>query len=292
MSDSRSHDANEPVPSPLREEILERDNECCQLCRARGPAAGGLAHLEVHHKVPDPEGDRHAEDNLITLCQDCHRWHHMRPTPDEVPVTLSKADREYLRSHDYEILQVLWEKGPMTTGEVADAITPDLTTMAIRERLWRLMALDDRVESRETQLIDQDFETGQWGMAGDIARSERGRIPLSVESLLLRIEDERVRQAVDRDVDRQEIADALGVGYRTTFQKEERARAYQFPLDALGSDHGRPARSTTGNEVAFDGHTAQLQLTDVSEPQAGDTDESDPDDETTQDERGDNVAAD
>ena len=289
MSDSRSHDVNEPVPSPLREKILERDNERCQLCRARSPAAGGLAHLEVHHKVPDPEGDRHAEDNLITLCLDCHGWHHMRPTPDAVPVTLSEADREYLRSHDYEILQVLWEEGPMTTGEVADAITPDLTTMAIRERLWRLMALDDRVESRETQLIDQDFETGKWGMAGDIVRSERGRIPLSVESLLLRIEDERVRQAVDRDVDRQEIADALGVGYRTTFQKEERARAYQFPLDALGSGHGRPARSTTGSEVAFDGHTAQLQLTDVSESQAGDSEESDPDNETSRDESDDTV---
>ena len=277
MSKTDTSTVNEPVPSHVREKILKRDEHQCQLCYARGPAAGGFATLEVHHKQPDLEGDRHEENNLITLCRDCHRWHHIRPTPDGIPVALTEDDRELLRPHDYEILQVLAENGPMTTGEVAEAITPELTTMAIRERLWRLMGLDDRVPSRQKQLIDQDAQTGEWGLADDIDDSERGTIPLAFESLLQRVEDEQVRQAVDRGVDREQIAEVFGIGYRTTFHKEERARAYQFPLDALRSNGGRPARSRTGGRFVLD--EQQSQLTEVSEAESTDREEPNADDE-------------
>ena len=264
MSDSPTSKANEPVPSHIRNRVLNRDNHRCQVCHSAGPQAGGVAPLEVHHKDPHEEDDRHAMDNLLALCRDCHRWHHLQPEPEEVPITLSDADKQQLRAHDYEILQVLATDGPMRTGEIRDAITPDLSVMAVRERLYQLMGLDDRVDSRERRLIDQDVETGRWGLPDDISMSERGRIPPSVEALIQRVIDEHVRRAVDRDVDRQAIAEVFDVGTRTTYHKESRARAYQIPLDQLISDRGRPTRvPPEDRNTILDIGSAQLRLANI-----------------------------
>ena len=55
----------------VREYVLYRDNHTCQICKGRSRDSV----LEVHHIIPRPEGtDR--PDNLITLCQTCHRKLH------------------------------------------------------------------------------------------------------------------------------------------------------------------------------------------------------------------------
>lgn len=53
--------------SSRREAILNRDNYTCQVC--------GKKHtkLEVHHIKYRSQGGNDDEDNLITLCEDCHR---------------------------------------------------------------------------------------------------------------------------------------------------------------------------------------------------------------------------
>lgn len=253
---------NEPLPPNVRKEVLEQDGYQCQFCgRSKGDEDGFL-QFEVHHKEQNPDCGYHDLDNLQTLCVDCHRWMHLKPDPEEVPITLSDADKTQLRAHDYEILQVLAENGPLKTGEIGAAITPELSAQAIRERLWRLMGLDNRVESREVQLIDQDVKTGRWGLPEAIVHSERGRIPPGIEAFIQRIEDEQVRQAVERDVDREVIAEFLNIGYRTTFYMEERARAYQFPLNDLKSDGGRPTRvAPSDTEILTSNRSPQLKLT-------------------------------
>lgn len=52
--------------SARREAVLHRDNYTCQVC--------GKKHtrLEVHHIVYRSQGGTDDEDNLITLCKDCH----------------------------------------------------------------------------------------------------------------------------------------------------------------------------------------------------------------------------
>ncbi|WP_262177021.1 HNH endonuclease [Haloarcula laminariae] len=231
MSDHPDHEA---VPPAKREKRLKRDNHRCQYCNAKGTAIGGFATLEIHHKTREPEDmDVHDLENLLTACRSCHSWHHLQTTDEEVPVDLSEADLSELLPHDLEIIKVLAEMGPASTGEIVEAITADISVMAVRERLYVLMGLDNVVEDREQQLIDQETDTGQWGLPDQIVHSERGRIPEDTQTLLQRTEDEQVRQALARGCDREMIAEVFGIVSRTTWHKEKRANAYDFPLEAV-----------------------------------------------------------
>jgi len=62
-----------------RKEIVDRDNNECQLCKANGYATVGQNnYLDVHHKVhlEDSWELRLDDDNLITLCRPCHNSQH------------------------------------------------------------------------------------------------------------------------------------------------------------------------------------------------------------------------
>jgi 5-methylcytosine-specific restriction endonuclease McrA len=49
----------------LRRAILKRDGWRCQLC-------GVMTNLEVHHQQFRSHSGEDTEENLITICQDCH----------------------------------------------------------------------------------------------------------------------------------------------------------------------------------------------------------------------------
>jgi len=49
----------------LRQQILRRDGWRCQLC-------GSMSNLEVHHKQFRSHSGQDSEENLITLCTQCH----------------------------------------------------------------------------------------------------------------------------------------------------------------------------------------------------------------------------
>jgi ATP-dependent DNA helicase RecQ len=53
----------------LRQQILRRDGWRCQSC-------GAMANLEVHHKEFRSHSGEDSEENLITLCVDCHKAAH------------------------------------------------------------------------------------------------------------------------------------------------------------------------------------------------------------------------
>ena len=53
----------------LRLEILERDHWQCQHC-------GSMQHLQVHHQELRSHSGSDTEENLITLCDLCHRRMH------------------------------------------------------------------------------------------------------------------------------------------------------------------------------------------------------------------------
>lgn len=222
------------IPPAVRDKRLKIDDHTCQLCGNEGPKAGGVAALEVHHKQPEPaKGDRHDIKNLITLCEGCHSWAHKRPTGQELPFEITDADRKVLLPHDYQILQVLHDSGPLSTGEVQEALSLELSAIAIRERLWLLMGLDNEVASRDRPLVDQSAETGEWGLPNQIAESERGRIPEDMQTLIRRVHDERVRRALERGCDRSIVIEVLDIAERTSWYKQRRAQAYDFPLSGL-----------------------------------------------------------
>lgn len=259
----------EKIPPKRREEALERDRYSCVLCSAAGPGAGGTARLEVHHADPDPDDDDlHALSNLVTLCEDCHLWHHKRPDGDDVPFRLTAADDDVLDPTDYEILRYLANHGPAETSAIADTLTADLSPTAVRERLALLMGLDNVVDEREQQLIDQDVETGKWGLTEQIEHSARGHIPSEPQKLIQRVEDEQVRQALDRGCDRQAVMDILDVSRRSTFHKAKRARAYDLPLAALtrsGDGGQHPAAGTSNEETDEAGETGKTSERDATD---------------------------
>ena len=53
----------------LRQQILRRDDWRCQSC-------GAMTNLEVHHREFRSHSGADSEENLITLCVDCHRRAH------------------------------------------------------------------------------------------------------------------------------------------------------------------------------------------------------------------------
>lgn len=238
-----SPDCNESVDAETRKTVLEKYGHRCQSCGRRGPKNGGLATLQVHHIERDPDGmDEHAIENLTLLCRSCHNWLHQQSTPEDSPVEITEADESVLLPQDIEILRYLEQQGPTRTGDIAAELSADLTVAAVRQRLWVLMGLDNLVETRERQIVDKDIETGEWGLTEQIENSARGHIPDDPQLLLQRVEDEQVRQALDRGVARSDVTEVLGIARRTSFNKHKRACAYDFPLDAFNRG-GRPAHS-------------------------------------------------
>jgi 5-methylcytosine-specific restriction endonuclease McrA len=71
MQPMRDHLAlEEPknIPASTRERVLERDRNQCRSC-----GTGGENKLTLHHIVYRSQGGGHLEENLVTLCLDCHR---------------------------------------------------------------------------------------------------------------------------------------------------------------------------------------------------------------------------
>jgi len=60
----------------LCRKILERDGWRCQGC-------GAMHQLQVHHKEFRSHSGDDSEENLITLCDDCHRLVHANESSHE-----------------------------------------------------------------------------------------------------------------------------------------------------------------------------------------------------------------
>jgi 5-methylcytosine-specific restriction endonuclease McrA len=61
------------IPRETWRRVLERDGERCQRC-------GAEDGLHVHHIVFRSQGGTHDEDNLVTVCNNCHEDIHQRRT--------------------------------------------------------------------------------------------------------------------------------------------------------------------------------------------------------------------
>jgi 5-methylcytosine-specific restriction endonuclease McrA len=55
----------------LHRKVLERDGWRCQAC-------GGMQHLQVHHLKFRSHSGGDVEQNLITLCAECHSHLHSK----------------------------------------------------------------------------------------------------------------------------------------------------------------------------------------------------------------------
>lgn len=55
------------IPERVRREVLERDSWQCVAC-----GVGGDNRLQLHHLVYRSQGGTHAQENLATVCFNCH----------------------------------------------------------------------------------------------------------------------------------------------------------------------------------------------------------------------------
>lgn len=63
------------IPPRLRRKVLRRDNHQCQ-----APDCQNTSYLQLHHRLPIAQGGQTTEENLITLCNSCHRQLHEQET--------------------------------------------------------------------------------------------------------------------------------------------------------------------------------------------------------------------
>src|SRR3954466_13434373 len=63
--ESRNSIEHPNTPGQVRLSVLRRDGWRCQLC-------GNMQNLQVHHQVFRSHGGNGSEQNLITLCCNCH----------------------------------------------------------------------------------------------------------------------------------------------------------------------------------------------------------------------------
>jgi 5-methylcytosine-specific restriction endonuclease McrA len=61
-----------PYWEHLARHVFKRDKYTCGMCREQFD----IEYLDAHHIVPRDKGGPDSDDNLITLCNDCHDWLH------------------------------------------------------------------------------------------------------------------------------------------------------------------------------------------------------------------------
>lgn len=92
----------------LLRSVLERDDYTCQRCGHKGAWGIRQENVQVHHVLPRAFGGDHQTQNLVTLCDPCHR----------------KTDAELHRAMRVDPVGPLPPHGmdDMTVQQVADAL--------------------------------------------------------------------------------------------------------------------------------------------------------------------------
>ena len=96
-----------------RKKVYSRDDYTCQNCGVEGGRRGS-AELHAHHIVPVSKGGSHDRDNLVTICDQCHKSIH---NESEMARTETKR-QEKLSPENYEGL----EKGIIKMNNIVNEI--------------------------------------------------------------------------------------------------------------------------------------------------------------------------
>ena len=87
ISDSRN------LVESTRQKVIQRDNHTCQRCGINvSPTNEDGPDFQVHHIIPRAAGGPDHEDNLVTLCNECHSKVHrlIENLPEERPDLLDE----------------------------------------------------------------------------------------------------------------------------------------------------------------------------------------------------------
>jgi len=250
--DSLKPESRLPSLTPsVRDFFRAGRGRACEIC----DTTEAEADLQIHHRTPQSEGGSNHPENLLLLCDDCHKHHHGNqaaslspqgnPSPDDETVhtdgaetpdndeTTSSApaedtagDTEPLppRSEpngaDESILKLIEEEGPLRTGDIAAAT--DYSKQHIRRECWKL-AGEQLIAPRENNTWDLTERT-------DSSQLQIG-LPDSPKSAARAGRDEVIRKMSAHGLSHTEIADITNLSRRTIDIAVDRARALQVNLD-------------------------------------------------------------
>lgn len=90
------------IPREVKERVLDRDGECCVLCGIWG----GLPNA---HFIARSQGGLGVEENIVTLCPECHRQYDNSADRKQIREQL----REYLKSkyNNWDEKKLYYKKG-------------------------------------------------------------------------------------------------------------------------------------------------------------------------------------
>lgn len=88
------------IPSRVKNAVYERDNGACVWCAKRGEPNA--------HYVPRSQGGKGIEENILTLCWDCH----MRYDQSEHRAKMREFFKSYLKSKypDWDEENLIYKK--------------------------------------------------------------------------------------------------------------------------------------------------------------------------------------
>lgn len=104
------------ISKTVREKVYERDSfdnvPCCIMC-------GSSRNLELAHFIPRSSGGLGIEENIVTLCNDCHKYldqsvrrkvllQKVRDYLDRFYPNFKDEDRKYKKGEKYERNKVSW----------------------------------------------------------------------------------------------------------------------------------------------------------------------------------------
>lgn len=89
------------IPAEVKKRVYERDNGMCVWCGKPGDP--------VAHYISRAQGGKGVEQNILTLCSECHRRYDQTPDRKE----MRRMFREYLSSKypDWNENEYLYRKG-------------------------------------------------------------------------------------------------------------------------------------------------------------------------------------
>jgi len=227
-------DANISLTPTIREYIKKDRDHSCELCDEDEKP------LEIHHRKQKSDGGTNHPDNLILLCQDCHRKHHgnepiePQTVDDEIgdnqlkesTIDQTTDDTDPLPPHsdpneaDKEILSIIENEGPLSVGEIA--ARTDYTGQYIRRQAWKL-AGEVLISRRDDGTLDLPERTS--------SDQHQIGLPDTPKSAARAGRDEIMRRMSAHGISHTQIADIADLSRSTVDIAVNRARALRLDID-------------------------------------------------------------
>lgn len=99
-------------------EKYKQEHESCEKC-------GSKDGIEVHHKIPIAKGGTNTEDNLISLCYECHKNEHKSNRSELAKIGIQRARKKKTKDvliSKVDLLQKISDGELCSVAEIIDCI--------------------------------------------------------------------------------------------------------------------------------------------------------------------------